>query len=149
LPSTKASGGSSANDSDGHETGAKRKRATCETSDEDAGVKKKSATVKTEEEYTYDAYEKFKPTRVRNKTSDVRLPVGNSLLSVSSYIFLALLGLPALWSRDDFLHPPPPCVNLRLSPHFQEICLTRWNTQRLGLRARGNKGRLRTRQSKG
>lgn len=103
LPSTKAAGGSSTNDSDGLETGAKRKRTTCETSDEDAGVKKKSAA---EKEYTYDAYEKLKPTRVRNKKSEVRLPVGNSLLSLSSCVLLALLCLPAHWSRDDVLPPP-------------------------------------------
>eukprot|EP00903_Cladosiphon_okamuranus_P011968 g11240.t1 len=66
----KADGGSSTNDSDGLETGVKRKRTTCETSDEDTGVKKKSAA---EKEYTYNAYEKLKPTRVRNKKSDIRV----------------------------------------------------------------------------
>lgn len=60
-----------------HEAGVKRKRATC---DQDASVKKKPATFETgdrEVKAVYDAYQKFKPTRVRNKKGEVRVRSGN------------------------------------------------------------------------
>lgn len=55
----------------------KKKPATSETSDREAGV----------DDYKYDAYEKFKPTRVRNMKGGVRLPFLNSLLFLSSSFF--------------------------------------------------------------
>lgn len=83
LPLTKAAGGSSTGEADGHEAGAKRKRATSDGRDHDAGVKKKPATFETggrqadADDYRFDAYEKLQPTRKRNKKGGVRVRSGN------------------------------------------------------------------------
>lgn len=111
LPSTKAAGGSSTGEADGHETGAKRKRATCDTGDHGAGVKKKPATLETSDheadvkkEYKYDAYEKLRPTRVRNNTGEVRVPFGNCVfLPLSSSIIPTSLRHTACSSHVCFL----------------------------------------------
>lgn len=60
---------------------------TCDTGDHDAGVKKKPATFQTGDreakaEEVYDAYDKFKITRVRNKKGEVRVRVGTVYIAL-------------------------------------------------------------------
>lgn len=55
LPPSQA-GGAATHEADGQGAGAKRKRAS--------------------EGVAYDAYKKFRPSRVRNDTGEVRVPMG-------------------------------------------------------------------------